>query len=477
MVCNTRTVALVTLAALEVFALAAGVTVTRMLPGRLAMLRPARVTAAPLARATPVLSDPGQAARVPAAQGLAAALSGPLSSGALGSHVSAVVADARTGRVLYSRGGGSPATPASTAKLATAVAALHVLGAGHRFRTRVVSGPAGSIVLAGGGDPTLAAGSPPASQYPQPATLQELAARTARTLRARHLTRVRVGYDTSLYTGPGMAPGWPGSYVATGNVTPISSLEADQGRLTASGAPEDAYDPVNYRARSSDPAASAASAFAAFLAGDGIRVDGTPASETAPARAGTLASVSSPPLAQIVEWMLLNSDNVMAENLARQVALATRRPASFAGSAAAVQGVVRRLGAGTAFDMVDGSGLSPQDRVAPDVLARLLALAASPRHPGLRPVVTGLPVAGFAGTLAQGHSVFSGIGGAALGVVRAKTGNLTTVAALAGLAYDSSGTLLAFVVNADKIPKGADLGSAASALDASASALAACGCG
>ncbi len=71
----------------------------------------------------------------------------------------------------------------------------------------------------------------------------------------------------------------------------------------------------------------------------------------------------------------------------------------------------------------------------------MLKLAAS--TPSLRGAVTGLPVAGFSGTLSAGGSVFGEIGGSgggtARGVVRAKTGNLRTVATLAGLVYDKSG--------------------------------------
>jgi D-alanyl-D-alanine carboxypeptidase/D-alanyl-D-alanine-endopeptidase (penicillin-binding protein 4) len=85
-------------------------------------------------------------------------------------------------------------------------------------------------------------------------------------------------------------------------------------------------------------------------------------------------------------------------------------------------------------------------------------------------------VAGFSGTLAGGESVFSGIGGPALGSVRAKTGNLGTVTALAGLASDSDGTVLAFAFMADKIPNPGMLQEAADAIDAAATALAGCGC-
>ena len=167
---------------------------------------------------------------------------------------------------------------------------------------------------------------------------------------------------------------------------------------------------------------------------------------------------------------------MIAENLARHVAIAMGDPASFAGAATAETAVLRRLGSGPGLQLSDGSGLSPADKIAPEALARLLTVAASPQHAALRAAVTGLPVAGFSGTLSAGQSVFGAIGGSARGVVRAKTGNLTTVAALAGFAYDRDGRLLVFVFNAASIPKAADLQSAANTINAAATALATCGC-
>jgi serine-type D-Ala-D-Ala carboxypeptidase/endopeptidase (penicillin-binding protein 4) len=330
------------------------------------------------------------------------------------------------------------------------------------------------VVLVGGGDPTLAAGHPPAADYPQPATLAALALKTARALRARGLHRVQVGYDTLLFTGPGMGPGWPLSYVRTGNVTPISALEVDQGRLTVSGEPQDADDPANARPRTMTPAPEAARAFARFLAADGIAVRGVPAPALAPAGAAPLGQVASPPLAQIVQQMLLESNNVIAENLARQVAVATGAPASFAGAAGAETRVLRGLGV-TGVHLFDGSGLSPRDRIAPAALVALISLASSAAQPALRPAITGLPVAGFSGTLAPGGSVFAEAGPAALGLVRAKTGNLDTVAALAGLAYARNGQLLVFAVMADDL-SAAGLDRAGAQLARIATALAGCGC-
>jgi D-alanyl-D-alanine carboxypeptidase/D-alanyl-D-alanine-endopeptidase (penicillin-binding protein 4) len=248
----------------------------------------------------------------------------------------------------------------------------------------------------------------------------------------------------------------------------------DQGRLTPSGTPEDADDPGNYRPRSFTPAADAAAAFESFLNADGITVTGPVAGGSAATGAGTIAAVESPPLSTIVGWMLRESNNVIAENLARQVALRTGTAASFSGAAAAVTRVLRGLGI-SGIDLVDGSGLSPDDRVTPAALTSLVALASGAAHPGLRSAITGMPVAGFSGTLAPDQSVFGHFTAPALGVVQAKTGNLDTVAAMAGLAYDKQGQVLAFAFMADQIPVDS-LQYAAADIDAMVTALAGCGC-
>src|SRR6266702_3452585 len=241
------------------------------------------------------------------------------------------------------------------------------------------------------------------------------------------------------FTTRALAPGWTPGYISTGNVTPITSLEVDQGRLTRSGAPQDADDPGNFRPRSATPAADAAGAFAGFLRRDGIHVTGHAAPGRRPRHAAPVAAVRSPVLSAIVGWMLRESNNVIAEDLARQVALRTGRPASFGGAAAAVTAALGRLGAGHGIHLVDGSGLSPLDLLTPAALAAVVRLAA-------------------------------------LGVVRAKTGNLSKVASLSGIVDDASGQVLAFAFMADQIPKASMLPAAAGTIDAMATALAGCGC-
>jgi D-alanyl-D-alanine carboxypeptidase/D-alanyl-D-alanine-endopeptidase (penicillin-binding protein 4) len=90
-------------------------------------------------------------------------------------------------------------------------------------------------------------------------------------------------------------------------------------------------------------------------------------------------------------------------------------------------------------------------------------------------VLTGLPVAGFSGTLSERYRKPAAGAGLGAGVVRAKTGTLNGVSALAGLVRTADGRLLAFALTADGVPLGATK-QAEAALDRLAAALAACGC-
>ncbi|PWI44361.1 D-alanyl-D-alanine carboxypeptidase/D-alanyl-D-alanine-endopeptidase [Streptomyces sp. ICBB 8177] len=408
----------------------------------------------------------------PTTQGLADA-TGPLfDDPALGGTRTGAVLDAGTGRLLYGHDQDTASAPASTTKIATATAALEALGPGHRIATRVLPGAGpGAIVLVGGGDPTLTASPTPAGADPDatPASLVTLAADTAKALRARRTTEVTLTYDTSLYTGPLLHP-----IGVNDNIAPVTALMADEGR-TDPASTEDAP-------RQADPAASAARTFATLLGRDGITVRGQVKPGSAPA--GThapLAQVLSMPLSALVERMLTNSDNDIAEALARQAALGTGTPVSFTGGAQAIREQLTRLRmplAGTVFD--DGSGLDRDDRLTPDLLAHLLLDSASPAHPELRSVLSGLPVAGFTGTLADrfqsGEGDTAAAGGppsSAAGLVRAKTGTLTGVNTLAGTVVDGDGRLLVFAFMTSGTT---DPDAAQGALDRLASAVAGCGC-
>jgi D-alanyl-D-alanine carboxypeptidase/D-alanyl-D-alanine-endopeptidase (penicillin-binding protein 4) len=120
--------------------------------------------------------------------------------------------------------------------------------------------------------------------------------------------------------------------------------------------------------------------------------------------------------------------------------------------------------------MVDGSGLAARDRLTVGTVTSVLAAIVA--RPALRPVLAGLPVAGWSGTLDDRY--VSGSARAAAGLVRAKTGTLTGVSALAGLVHDATGQLLVFDFDADRA---GNTDAAESALDELASRLSACGCG
>ncbi|MGW7426482.1 D-alanyl-D-alanine carboxypeptidase/D-alanyl-D-alanine endopeptidase [Streptomyces sp. NPDC054813] len=375
-------------------------------------------------------------------------LLGPLlDASALGGTRTAVVVDVATGRRLYGAGADTALTPASTTKIATAVAALSALGSDHRITTRVALEPGTrEVVLVGGGDPTLTARKDTGGW----ADLRTLATETARSLTARGIKQITLSYDTTLYSGPDLHP-----IGVNDNLARVSPLMADEARTDDS-----ANGPA---VRVSDPAADAARKFAGFLTDAGIRTS-SPGTSKASSRADTLATVSSPPLSAIVERMLTNSDNDIAEALARQTALASGRPAGFAGGAAAIHAQLARLGlpmTGASFH--DGSGLNRDDRLTANLLTALLVKAADADRPGLRPVLTGLPVAGFTGTLSTRYT------DGAAGVVRAKTGTLTGVNTLAGTVVDKDGRLLAFAFLAADTTSPLE---AQEALDRTATALA-----
>lgn len=378
----------------------------------------------------------------------------------LGPHVLAAV-EGLDGTPLFSKGGGT-AIPASTLKLLTSAAALETMGPEQTFATTVVAPSRRRIVLVGGGDPLLASKRPGKDAYPRVADVVTLAKDTAARLLARGTTRVRVGYDATLFTGPDVSPHWPDSYVPDQVVAPIQSLWVDEGR------------PASGYGRVEDPARAAATAFGAALARAGVEVVGVPEPREAEVGDEELARVSSPPLGQIVEHTVATSDNEAAEVLARQTALATGAPATFAGGAGAVLDTVAALGVPTeGAEVYDGSGLSRDNLLDPETLTGLLDVAAAPEHPELRPVLTGLPVAGFNGSLTQRFTQDADAAGR--GAVRAKTGTLTGVSGLAGTVTDRTGTPMVFAFLSDRIDP-VDTLDARAALDQITSALAGCRC-
>lgn len=400
---------------------------------------------------TPLLAAAPTGGPRPSTAALTRALAPVLADPAITGRLAVSVVDVESGDALLSLRDTAPVLPASTAKIATAVAALSALDPAARLTTRVVAGASsGEVVLVGGGDPLLSTGS--GAAYPRPARLRDLVTQ----LRGTTVTRVLV--DDSLYSGPRLGPGWRPTYVTSGDVMPVSSLAVDSGRSRPGRGP-----------RVADPAVAAGQALATALGVKAPVARGRAAPEAA-----VLASVVSPTVGQLVEDMLVRSDNDLAESLARQVALAEGQPATFTGAAAAVASVLEEAGVPRgSLALVDASGLSRDDRVQPAALTAVLRALAVGAQGRLGPALTGLPVAGFEGTLAKRYRTGPSL--PAAGVVRAKTGTLNGVSALAGLVRTREGRLLAFDLTADGVPLGATR-QAEAALDRFAAALASCGC-
>ncbi|MDO5682917.1 MAG: D-alanyl-D-alanine carboxypeptidase/D-alanyl-D-alanine-endopeptidase, partial [Propionibacteriaceae bacterium] len=406
----------------------------------------ARSTALPAAPASPVLNQaspqPGTsaAAVTERIRGL-----GPLKGDTFG-----LVIDESTGQTLYADNPDAGAVPASTLKVLTSLAALDVYGPDHRFTTRVLRDPAEPqrLYLVGGGDPYLAKG--PADGPPARSSILDLAAATATALEDAPPSAsptpvpptagqpVEIVVDTSLFAGPGWNPEWIPVYRDYAAET--SALWVDGARPKG-----DAIGP-----RDADPPQVAADAFVAELRHRGVEV-GPVTRGTSPDAATTVASVRSMPVENIVEQVLIYSDNDAAEVLFRHVGRHGGRSGSITDAQAAMQEVLTGLGAWSdGMRIVDGSGLARANRVSASALTHAVQLAVKPDADRYRAIPTGMSVAGVEGTLA-GRFVAEGTA-PGRGLVRAKTGTLTNVHSLAGYVRTEDGSWLvyAFLVTGEQ---------------------------
>lgn len=408
----------------------------------------------------PALRPAGAQSPVPLPAGVAALLDPLVADADLGTFSGQVV-DAQTGQVLWRSDPGRALVPGSTAKILTAAAALLTIDHQRTLDTTVVAGAnPGEVVLVGGGDPTLTA--LPANRislYGQPTRLDDLAEQV-KAAAGGPVQRVLV--DESRYEGDQLAPGWNGVDVGAGFVAPIVPAMLDGGRADPSAATSP---------RSSTPGLDLGAALARRLGADPAAT----ALGDAPAAARELGTVSSPTIDDLVATMLTTSDNVLAEVLAREVAVETGAAPTFSGASAAVSEALTKAGFDTTtVSLVDGSGLSTEDRIPAGLLADIVSAAAGPddgleRTASLRPLLAGLPVAGGSGTLEDRYTEAEAD---ARGWVRAKTGTLTGVNSLAGTVLDADGRLIVFAL----MSNGPDAGTARPALDGLAAALQTCGC-
>lgn len=379
------------------------------------------------------------------------------------SGVAIVDADARPLYGLHDR---TPFVPASTFKLLCGIAALDTLGPRFRFATdlRVAGEPDAGIVhgdlyVVGGGDPTL--------------TGDDLRAAASAVARAA-IVRVdgALVADASAFAGPEVNPAWDPDDRQYGYAAGASALDIDGGTVefhlvpAAVGAPATIEvrppgsgvelaggvitgyttnlaierDPARNRfvfsgriARDAEqsfyrPVANlpryAANVLASRLAERGVDVRQGVRLGIAPLGGEILWRHRSASLAAIVRDMWVHSDNQYAEHVLRALG-AQRGTGTVAAGSRVERAVLSEDGVpAPGLRVIDGSGLADGDRVAPETLALLLARAA--REPAGATIVRDLPRVGIEGTVR--YRVLTD----AAGRVRAKSGHISGVNALAG---------------------------------------------
>jgi D-alanyl-D-alanine carboxypeptidase/D-alanyl-D-alanine-endopeptidase (penicillin-binding protein 4) len=374
------------------------------------------------------------------AQGGIAELQGDLSHqlALAGSADGAYVYDLTAKQALFSERATDMRPPASVEKLYTATTALDLMGASTRLATTVLGvghmAPGGvwegSLYLRGGGDPTFGSTAFIHSHYGGVgASVSALVSQLVHTDGIHHVTGSIEGdesYFDSLRGEPSSDYEWDPFLEGT-----LSALAFNRGES-------------GHERRAHAPAAYAARELWATLKADGVTIAGSHGAATTPAGAVQLASVQSPTVAQLLGLMLPPSDNFFAETLVKDLGARYGGAGTTTAGAAVVAKTVGSL-LGIHPHVVDGSGLSEEDKTSPYQVADLLVeLAPTPIGAVLR---NSLAVAGRSGTLElrMRHT-------RAEGNCQGKTGTLTGVSNLVGYCQAADGHTLAFAIFTDGIP-------------------------
>ena len=397
--------------------------------------------------------------------------------------------------------------PASTMKIITAASAGELLGWEHQFETSVVTtAPVdrgilrGDLVVIGGGDPSIS------ERSDMPGALRTIA-RRIREAGITHIEGGVIGHD-DLFDDRGFGDGWTLDNIPYGYSAPVTALQYNEGSVdlviragaesgvpvTISVRPEGSGLEIDNRlvtvaesgtgaltlqrgpgsshlvvqgqipakalpfvrtASVDNPTRFFASALRHALIGEGVRVAGDAIDidelETKPDLSGarTLTTHKSAPLRQLVSSMMKVSQNQCAEMLLRHLGVSRRNGES--ATAEAISETSAKLGAKRARDVLqawnisedslviaDGSGLSRYNYVTSEALVRILQIMrADSKHASA--FGESLPIAGRDGTLSRRLA-----GTAAEGKVRAKTGTVDNVRAIAGYVETADGETLLF---------------------------------
>jgi serine-type D-Ala-D-Ala carboxypeptidase/endopeptidase (penicillin-binding protein 4) len=390
--------------------------------------------------------------------------------------------------------------PASTAKLVTAASAVDAVGWDHRFETAMsVSGPlidvagtgpggrllGGDVLITGTGDPSIGGrggtdlsafvdaiaaagitqitgriiGDDDAVEEPRPALAwawDDLGYRTGAIFGALNFAENRLTVSIAPAAAAGArATATPDSVAAPPMISRVDTgppgspamvwPEQRPGEpfLTIAGFVPIGAEPIRLQVSAGNPTRWFASALEARLREAGIIVHGEAVDIddlTGPLARDSFRLLylhTSPPLADIVAPLLEDSINVYGEALLRL----NVPQGTFPTNDAALDGLQQRMTAWgippASYQLVDGSGLSRRNVIAPDAIIAILTRMHD--RSLTSPWMSALPVAGIDGSLASRMR-----GTPAEGRVRAKTGTMSNVRALAGYAVTRDGEHLAF---------------------------------
>lgn len=437
-----------------------------------------------------VVGPASQVSGAPGDPALTAALDQVFADARLaGATTSVEVRDAATGASLYERAVNQRLIPGSNQKVLTSIAALELLGPGHRFHTDVLTHD-GDLYLRGTGDPTVLA-----------SDLDALATQVARSgvrvvrgdlvaddtwfddvplgtdwawddepySYAAPVSALTLAPDTDYDGGavivesrPGPAAGAraaitlvpPNHYVrvvnkattgAPGSANTLSAVRSHGTNtvLVTGSVPAGATTAGQDYLSVEDPTAYATSVFRDALARHGVKLRGRVTAGATPAGATIVATDQSMPLGEMLTPFLKLSNNIHAEVLVKTMGRQVSGEGSWPAGMRAIDGAVSALGVNTAvIRSVEGSGLSRRDWLTTRQLTT--ALLAAQNRPWFTTWYAALPIAGRPDRLVGGTLRSRMAGTRAAGNVHAKTGTLTGVNALSGYVTDASGRRLVF---------------------------------
>jgi D-alanyl-D-alanine carboxypeptidase/D-alanyl-D-alanine-endopeptidase (penicillin-binding protein 4) len=356
------------------------------------------------------------------------------------------------GQMVFEHQATTTMLPASTQKMAVAAAALVRLGPDHRFTTTVNATVApnaggvihGDLVMVGGGDPTLATPEFASVEPDRPRTPLATLASRIKLAGVRRVTG-RVLADPTFLSPEPIAAGWPPRYFDQLDATRISGLTVDAGRrlFTRNG--------YLQATAASDPARTSAVALRRLLRERGVRFGGGVRVLASPKPGGVqVASIASPPLGSLLQYMVQHSDNHLADTVFRTIGAAAGE-STWVGAAAATADALAPLQLDWSNTVLaDGSGLSRADRVTPRFLAQLQSrLWRSNLQPHW---VKLLAVAGVSGTLKSRLT-----GTVAQRRVYGKTGSLRDVTALVGTVIGTRDRTMHFAILGNRLSTTAEM--------------------